>query len=164
MTKGKKRTPEEITEVLTAYAITNNMCETSRMTGIPARTIKDIVDKNKDTEEFKKLQEEKKELFSKKANRVIGKAMELLERRFDLALDNEDIIEDLIDEIMCADEKEEGIKYPEKVAIAKKIGKLSINSLSEITTSMGTLYDKMRLAEDKSTENNKLDVNIKIIE
>ena len=34
----------------------------------------------------------------------------------------------------------------EKLDIAKKISKLEINSLSEITTSLGTLYDKMRLA------------------
>ena len=76
-------------------------------------------------------------------------------------MDNEEELEALID--LITNSKDE-ISYKEKMDLAKKIGKLELNTLSEITTSMGTLFDKMRLSEDKSTENNKLEVNIKVIE
>lgn len=164
MPRGKKRSPEEITQVLTAYAISNNLEEVSRLTKIPSATVKNIVDRYKDSDEFKELQEKKKEQFSTRANRVIDKAMELLERKFDTALDNQKEIEELISIIMNDDSSEEKMSYQEKLAIAKRLGKLQINGLSEITTSLGTLYDKMRIAEDKPTENNKLDVTIRVIE
>ena len=48
----------------------------------------------------------------------------------------------------------------EKLDIAKKISKLEINSLSEITTSLGTLYDKMRLASGESTNNETIKVEM----
>ena len=41
-----------------------------------------------------------------------------------------------------------------------KISKLEINSLSEITTSLGTLYDKMRLASGESTNNETIKVEM----
>lgn len=160
MSRGKKRDPEEVTKVLTAYAISNNMEETSRMTDIPSATVKNIVDRYKDTEEFKKLQEEKKELFSDKANRVIDKAMELLERRFDTALQNQDEIEELISIITNDDSSDEKMSYQERLAIAKRLGKLQINGLSEITTSVGTLYDKMRLDKGESTNNDTIVVKM----
>lgn len=160
MAKGKKRTPEEISEILTAYATTNNLIETSKLTGIPVGTIKSIVDRYKDTDDFKKLQKEKKELFSEKANRVIDKAMELLERRFDTALSNEDTIEGLINIVMTDDSHDERMSYQERLAIAKKLGRLQINGLSEITTSLGTLYDKMRLDKGESTTNNTITVQM----
>lgn len=160
MSRGKKRDPEEITKVLTAYAITDNMEETSRITNIPSATVKNIVDRNKDTEEFKKLQEEKKELFSDRANRVIDKAMSLVERRFDTALDNQDEIEELISIVMSDDSSDEKLSYQEKLAIAKRLGKLQINGLSEITTAIGTLYDKMRLDKGESTNNETITVKM----
>lgn len=160
MPRGKKRNPEEITNVLTAYAITDNMEETSRITNIPSATVKNIVDRNKDTEEFKKLQEEKKELFSDRANRVIDKAMSLVERRFDTALDNQDEIEELISIVMSDDSSDEKLSYQEKLAIAKRLGKLQINGLSEITTAIGTLYDKMRLDKGESTNNEIITVKM----
>lgn len=161
MTKGQQRTPEELAEILSTYAITENLRETSRRTGIPLSTVKELVDKNRGTKEFEQLCTQKREEFSQRANRIVFKGLRLLERRYDKALDNEEELEALID--LITNSKDE-ISYKEKMDLAKKIGKLELNTLSEITTSMGTLFDKMRLSEDKSTENNKLEVNIKVIE
>ena len=161
MAKGKDRTPEEVSEILTTYAITENLCETSRRTGIPLTTVKDIVDRHKGTKDFEELRIQKREEFSQRASRIVFKGLRLLERRYDKALDSEEELENLIDLITNS---KDGISYKEKMDLAKKIGKLELNTLSEITTSMGTLFDKMRLSEDKSTENNKLEVNIKVIE
>ena len=94
MTKGKDRTPEEIMQVLSTFAITDNLSETSRRTGIPITTIKDIVDRHRGQEEFEKLRKEKREEFSQRANRIVFKGLTLLERRYDKALDNEDALSD----------------------------------------------------------------------
>lgn len=150
---AKERTPQEVTQILTTYAITDNLRETSRQTGIPLTTVKDIVDRHRGTEAFEQLRTQKREEFSQRASRIVFKGLTLLERRYDKALDNEDEIEELLDIVWNADEDEDNISYKEKVALAKKLGRLELNNLSEITTSMGTLFDKMRLANGESTEN-----------
>jgi hypothetical protein len=157
MTKGKDRTPEEIAEILSTYAITDNLNETSRRTGIPLTTIKDIVDRHRGTKEFEELRTQKREEFSQRANRIVFKGLRLLERRYDKALDNEEELEALID--LITNSKDE-ISYKEKMDLAKKIGKLELNTLSEITTSMGTLFDKMRLANGESTENSNQTITV----
>ncbi len=157
---ARERTPEEVTQILTTYAITDNLRETSRQTGIPFSTVKDIVDRHRGEQSFEQLRSQKREEFSQRASRIVFKGLTLLERRYDKALDNEDEIEELIDIVMNADEKEDGISYKEKVALAKKLGRLELNNLSEITTSMGTLFDKMRLATGESTENTNQTITI----
>ena len=81
--RGKKTAPEDIYRVMTSYAITNNMSETARQTNIPFGTVKDIVDKNKNAEEFQKVQEEKREEFSEKASAIIDKILERINKEID---------------------------------------------------------------------------------
>lgn len=158
MTKGKDRTPEEVMQVLSTFAVTDNLSETSRQTGIPITTVKDIVDRHRGQEEFEKLRKEKREEFGQRASRIVFKGLTLLERRYDKALDNEDDLEGLIDLVMSA--KDEDMSYKERMDLAKKLGRLELNTLSEITTSMGTLFDKMRLANGESTENSSQTITV----
>lgn len=158
MAMGKDRTPEEVTQILTTYAITDNLRETSRQTGIPLSTVKVIVDRHRGTEEFERLRTQKREEFSQRASRIVFKGLTLLERRYDKALDNEDDLEGLIDLVTSA--KDEDMSYKERMDLAKKLGRLELNTLSEITTSMGTLFDKMRLANGESTENSSQTITV----
>lgn len=157
MTKGQNRTPEEVTQILSTYAITDNLRETSRRIGIPLTTVKDIVDRHRGTKEFEELRTQKREEFGQRASRIVFKGLTLLERRYDKALDNEEELEDLIN--LITNSKDE-ISYKEKMDLTKKIGKLELNTLSEITTSMGTLFDKMRLANGESTENSSQTITV----
>ena len=159
MAQGQKRTPQEIADVLTTYAITDSLSETSRRTGVPVTTCKDIVDKHRGTEAFEKLRNEKREQFSERANRIIFKGLTLLERRYDKAIDKEDEIDLLLETVFNS----EDLSDKNKQDIAKKLSKLELNTLSELTTSMGILFDKMRIAEDKPTENNKIDVTVTVV-
>lgn len=164
MARGVKTDNKKIAEIIASYALTNSYNKTAKEVGVSNNTVKRVIlnQKEKHPEELAKVVNEKKELFADQANKIIDKALDLLNRRFDKALENEKELQDLIDEVMAADEKEFDIKYQEKVAIAKKIGRIQLNSLSEITTSMGTLYDKMRLAKGETTGNDHLDINIKV--
>jgi hypothetical protein len=76
MARGKKSAPEVIYKVMTSYAITNNMRETSRNLDIPLGTVKDIIDKHKEEDEYKQLQTQKKDEFSEKASAIIDMLLE----------------------------------------------------------------------------------------
>ena len=77
--RGKKTSPEVIYQVMTSYAITNNFNETARNLNMAVATVKNIVDDNKDAEEFKKLRTEKENEFAEKASRIIDKLLERIE-------------------------------------------------------------------------------------
>ena len=83
MARGKKTAPEVIYKVMTSYAITNNYNETARNLGMAVATVKNIVDDNKDNEEFKKLRMEKKDEFSEKASVIIDKLLERITKEVD---------------------------------------------------------------------------------
>ena len=157
MAKGKQRTPEEVMQVLSNYAVTDNYSETSRQTGIPLTTVFDIVEKHRGTKDFEELRKQKREEFSQRANRIVFKALTLLEKRYDTALESAKELDMLMDTMNSSTEID-------KTAVAKQISKLQINTLSEITTSMGTLFDKMRLANGETTENASQTLEIKMSE
>ena len=67
------------------------------------------------------------------------------------------------------EKKEKFSNYCDRL-IYKALGKLEKEldkdgiPINNLTTVIGTLYDKMRLANGESTENNKFEVNIKVVE
>lgn len=163
MARGAKIDNEKIAEVIASYALTNNYSKTAKEVGICANSVKNIIYRQKETnpEEYEKVCEEKKELFQNKANRIIDKALLLLERRYDTAIDKQKELDMLLNIVYDAkDDDGKELSSKEKLDIARKISKLEINSLSEITTSLGTLYDKMRLASGESTNNETVRVEM----
>lgn len=160
MPRGVKTDNKKIAEIMTSYALTNSYNKTAKECGVSDKTVKSVIEKNK--EQFAKISEEKKELFQDKANKIIDKQLQLLDRRVNTALDNEDALEEIIEMVWEQDKKE--LNETQKKTIVNKIRKMQLNSLSEITTSMGTLYDKMRLAKGETTSNDKFDVNITVVE
>ena len=153
MPRGVKTDNATKIKIMTSYALTNSYNATAKEFEMSENTVKRIILNNK--EEFAKISEQKKVLFKDKANLIIDKALRLLDKRIDKALHNEEELEELIDLVFKANDPEnnEELTRKEKIDIAKKISRLELNNLSEITTSLGTLYDKVRLAEGKSTGN-----------
>lgn len=164
MPRGVKIDNQKIQEVMASYALTNSYNATAKECSVSANSVKNIINKQKveNSEEFAKVCEEKKELFSERANRIINKSLDLIENRIDTARKNQEELEEII-QIVCEQDKKE-LNDTQKRAIINKISKMQLNSLSELTTALGTLYDKMRLATGESTENNKFEVNIKVVE
>lgn len=162
MPKGQKTDNETIYKVMLSYAVTNNYSETARNLEMPESTVRKIIYNNKDKEEFAKLCEQKKDEFIESADKIIKKGTKLLNKRLDMALEKQEELERLIDSIY--DVSDNDMKPKEKLEIAKKISKIQLNNLNEITTAIGTLYDKRALAKGESTENSSFDVNIKVVE
>lgn len=162
MPKGKKTDNETIYKIMISVFSTNNFSETGRQLNIPEKTVEKIYKENIERQEFAKLYEQKKDEFVVNATRIINKASTLLEKKLDTALESQKELDEIIETILNIDKKQMTDK--EKNALANKIGKMQLNNLSEITTALGTLYDKRNLAEGKSTENSKLDINITVVE
>lgn len=158
MPRGKKTDNETIYKIMISMFSTNNFNETARQLDIPVKTVEKIYKENKDKEEFTKLCIEKKEEFAENATRIINKASKLLEKRLDTALNSQDELEKIIDQVWQMDKKD--FNETQKRAIVTKIGKMQLNNLSEITTAIGTLYDKRALAKGDPTVNT--DINIKM--
>ena len=158
MAKGKKHKPETVYKVMLSYFVTGNFNETAQLLGLAESTVRTIVDRNKDNPEFAKLRQEKQSEFVEKADKIINQALELLDKRLALALENQEKLDDLIDKVYDIDDLSPG----EQRNIAKKLSKMQLNNLSEITTALGTMYDKRALAKGEPTSNEKLTINVEL--
>ena len=146
--KGKQLDNKTIYAIMTSYFITGNANDTARALNIPNTTVRNIVAKNKDKKEFVILGDKKKADFSDKASEIIDKGLILLNRRITTAIEKEEEIAELLEAIGSED-----IPDKTKSALYNKIKSLEIQKLGEITTAIGTLYDKRALARGESTEN-----------
>ena len=149
--RGRKTSPEQIHKVMALWFTNYNMRETARVLNMPLTTVKDIVDKYKNAEEFEEFRTQKQKEFSAKATEVIEKGLQLLNRRLDRAIETEEELDDLIDEVYFTDK--EDMSYTEKSAIINKIKGMQIQNIKDITTAIATLYDKRALNQGDSTQN-----------
>lgn len=158
MPRGKKTDNETIYKIMISMFSTNNFNETARQLNIPAKTVETIYKKNIEKEEFTKLRVQKNDEFTEKATRIIEKATTLLERRIDTALEQQNELDKILDDVMDLEDKD--ANYNRKKALANKIDALQLNRLSELTTAVGTLYDKRALSQGESTVNNTITINM----
>lgn len=149
-----------IYKIVASYAVTGNYKQTSRELGVSVSTVKKIVDEHIDEPEFEKLCNETKESFSESASKLIDKGLNLLNRRFDRALEHEEELDAMIDEI--AGTSTLVLTQAEKTALISKLKALQLQDVKAITTAIGTLFDKRALADGSSTEN--VSVSIKMPE
>ena len=77
--RGKKTPPEMVYKVMTSYAVTNNISETARALNMAFGTVQDIVERNKDEEQFTTLRDKKREEFAEKASVIIDKLLARIE-------------------------------------------------------------------------------------
>lgn len=150
MSQGKKTSPEDIAKVMTLWSVNKNLRETSRELGIPLSTVKDIVDKHRDMPKWKQVRTQKQEEFINRATDIIFKGLNLLDRRMDRAIEEEDSLDDLIEEIYSMDDKE--MSQQAKTNAVNKIKHMQMHNIKDVTTVLGTLYDKRALASGESTQ------------
>jgi hypothetical protein len=149
--RGKKTSLEDIYKVMTSYAVTGNYSETARELDMPMTTVEKIVKDNKDNPEFVKLCDEKKKDFAETATVIIDKGLKILDMRMSMALDMQDKLDKLIDEIDSTSEEE--MSYKDKISAINLIRETQIQKIKDISTMIGTLYDKRALAKGETTQN-----------
>jgi len=166
MPRGVKTPKSKEYDIMVSYAITNSYNATAKQLGCSDDTVKNVIERN--YEEFRKIQKEKKEDFLSRSNRIIDKMTNLLDRRVTRALEKEEEIDKTIDFIWDVDEnaedKDEKMTYKEKVALVKQLGRISLNTMNEITTSMGTVFDKTRILQGGTENNETPSVTVNIVD
>lgn len=95
------------------------------------------------------LRKKKKEEFVEDAWGLIGKIRSLLERRLDRALDSENVLDELVEEITKLDHKQ--LTDSQRKALYCKMYAIKIESVKELAVVLGTLYDKQALANKEAT-------------
>lgn len=149
MAQGSKYS-DEIKEQALALLVGKSLQEVSKQLKIPERTLRDWRDnEEKINAEFAKLRTKKKEEFVTKSWELIEKANRILEIRLDRELEQETTIEKMIEAI----EENPDIDVEEVVALKRALQRVKIDSLSQLTTMIGTLYDKQALINKEATVN-----------
>ena len=121
MARGVTTDAQTIYNIMNSYFETRSYAQTGRNLGVPDSTVEKLVKEHIKDKEFVELWAKKKEDFATKADLLIYKAMDRLNKE----LDSED--------------------------------KISVNNLSTV---IGTLYDKRTIANNGGTPN----VEIKIVD
>lgn len=141
---------DEIKEKALAMLTTMSYKEVSEKLDVPDTTLRDWKNNaEKINPEFVKLREEKKKEFVEDAWDIIGKANKLLKKKIDRALSVEDDIEKIMDKARNNEELEKD----DFVALTKNIHKLGIDNIGQVSTVIGTLYDKQALINKEATVN-----------
>lgn len=157
--KAKKRE-----KVIAMFCEGFSQTEIGKKTGVPRSTIsgwiKNYKQENPDNE-MDTIRREKKAEFAAKAWDVIDDSMELLGGRVKTALEKENELDELLDEVLSDKELNEN----KKKALIAKIHALQVHNIKDISTVIGTLYDKQALAQGETTQNiGGFEVNIKVVE
>lgn len=156
MGRGKKTSYDEIVNIFVSFAATGSVTQTAKDLDIPRKTVEGIIKKHRDEEEFAEILLKNKKEFSERAKAVRDKGLYLMEKRLNRAIKSEGELDMLIDEI----DSDADIKEPLKASLIAKIKTLQIQSIKDLTVAVGTLYDKIALAEGKSTEINEINIRL----
>ena len=156
MARGKKTSYEDMQRMFISYAQTGNFAETAKKLGFSANTVKGVILKNKDKNEFANLLNKNKKAFADKATTIIDKGLNLIERRLDRAIEHEEALDEIIYEI----ERDSELSEKTKISAIRKIRELQLQSAKDLAVLVGTMYDKRALSQDESTENTKVVIGL----
>lgn len=153
----KRYSDKDREKALAIYMETGSAQVVSERLNIPRTTIKTWIGKMS-ADEIAETRRKKREEFATRAWVPINKALTLLDRELDTALNKQDELDALYDIIMDIDKGE--LSDKRKLEIARKIERLQRMDLRELTTAIGTLYDKQALALGDSTSNQSITVEL----
>lgn len=153
MAQGKKYNDDIKEKAFAMLAECNNASEVARRLGLKPSTVqtwKEKWEKEGDNEgSLVRLREDKKKEFVDDAWNIIWKANSLLARRLDRALESENEIDEIIDQVAMAGQAT--LSHEEKKALFSKLRTIKVDDIREIATVIGTIYDKQALANKEAT-------------
>ena len=160
MARGKKTAPEDIYKIMALWFTNYNLRETARIMDMPLSTVKGIVDEHKNADDFAELRTQTEKAFAQKTTEIIEKGLIILNKRLNRAIEHEEDLDELIDEIWDIDDDE--MPYKEKDKLVNKVKTLQLQNIKDITTAIGTLYDKRALSRGEMTQNVGFATNLSI--
>lgn len=153
---GKRYPPETREQAIQMYMINNSYNATAKELGVALSTVKRWVLMDVPTEQIAEIRNQNRAEFAERAGEIITKALDLVDRRISTALDNEVELNSLIADVYSGDASDDTAAGKKK--LADKIKDLQLQRLGDITTALGTLYDKRALAVGEATSNEAVKV------
>ena len=150
MAQGKKYNDDIKEKAFALLATNNSVAEVAKILELPRTTVQSWKDSMNKDEEFVALRRKKKSEFVEDAWKIINSAKSLLQRRLDRAIQHEDALDELVDEINRLDYKD--LTNEQRKALYKKLNTIKVEDVGKIATVLGTIYDKQALANDEPTE------------
>lgn len=151
-------------KIIALYCAGFSQAEISKSLGVPKSTICQQLKKYREenpNSEIEQIRTEKKNEFVSQAWGVLNDSLDLLRGRISTALKHEAELDDLIEEVYADGD----IKEAEKKNLVGKLRTLQTHNIKDLSTVIGTLYDKQALAQGESTQNiGGFEVNIKVVE
>lgn len=154
---GNLKHSEELKEkILAELALGTPATQLSKKYEIPVSTImtwKGIAKKTSD--EFDNLRQEKKKAFVDNAWELINDSMAVAQKRIKRSKDfedNIDIVASAIKKHSGEISKETGLGWFDLLNLIKELQTLKNPKLGELSTLIGTMFDKQAVAEGKPTE------------
>ena len=152
--RGKKHSEATKEKALALLATNNSLAETSRQMHISISTLQTWKNQHEKDADFVELRKKKKEEFVNNAWKLIEDSVKVAQERVTRELSVEESI-DKIAEILKKNaneiDKETGVGWFELLDLIEKLRACKNFKLSELSTLIGTMYDKQALANDEST-------------
>ncbi len=161
MRQTKRYSPEIKEKAYMMSACGSSAYEISRKLNVPRQTVEGWIKARRaaDPDKYEAIRENARKGFVEQATGIIDKGMELLDRRITTALDFEKELDKLLSDL----EDGKVASVTELRNIAAKLEQLKIYNLKDITTAIGTLYDKRALAKGEATEHLEITPNDKAL-
>lgn len=156
MARGKKYPPAVREKALALLATNDNVIEVAKEMGLPEGTVRTWALQAVDDDDFNELRTRKKQEFINNAWAAIEKGLKLAIRRVATAHDKEKEINRIIEELQ-GDTK---LSEKNKKTLINKLKSLQVHNLRDLSTFIGTLYDKQALASGEAT--NRLETTLTI--
>ena len=155
MAKGQKYNDDIREKAIAILTVNNSVSFVARELGLPRSTVKSWKEAfDKEAEEsgednIAKLRQKKKEDFINDAWKLIDLSKGVLEKRLTRAMDNEEALDELVEEISKLDYKT--LTSQQRQALYMKLAKIKVDDVKSLATVLGTLYDKQALANKEAT-------------
>jgi IS30 family transposase len=148
--RGKKTTDEKKEEVRAVIYLNPEASnrDIAKQTNLPESTVREVKKDIVNTDEFDEVRSQKKREFIGRAWNVVQKALELTERRFNKALDNEAEFDELMSQIASDGD----MTAKQKESLISKLRAVEMANIKDIAITLGTIYDKQALASGEPTQ------------
>ncbi len=155
--KQKRRvyTDQDKEHAIAVYATTGNLSKTARQTGVPLSTLRGWM-AEQPAEEVQQARLDARAKFVEAAWVSIAKGLETGNIVMSFILENRGRIDQAIKSVFASNLTKEN-----QTALVKALAKLSDFDLREVSTYIGTIYDKIALATGQPTGISRLEGEVK---